>query len=169
MKTEYKDFAPRIGVSYSPGGEDGWSALGVGVFFNQDIGNARIRHGAQYRRPHSRGQRQSRERRNIFWNNALAAISGGAKAQITSPFAFVDAYSHRTSYTFEYLMNVQRQLSNNWVVEVGYLGSLSRHLYGFLDANQPIPGRPPSLRAPPLRSATPPATPSRSNSASSSW
>jgi hypothetical protein len=40
----------------------------------------------------------------------------------------------------EYLMNVQRQLSNNWVVEAGYLGSLSRHLYGFLDANQPIPG-----------------------------
>jgi hypothetical protein len=77
---------------------------------------------------------------NIFWNTALAAISGGAKAQITSPFAFVDAYSHRTPYTFEYLLNVQRQLPNNWVVELGYLGSLSRHLYGFRDANQPIPG-----------------------------
>ena len=77
---------------------------------------------------------------NIFWNTALAAIGGGAKAQITSPFAFVGAYSHRTPYTFEYLLNIQRQLGANWVVEVGYLGSLSRHLYGFRDANQPIPG-----------------------------
>ena len=40
----------------------------------------------------------------------------------------------------EYLLNLQRQLGSNWVVEVGYLGSLSRHLYGFRDANQPIPG-----------------------------
>jgi hypothetical protein len=77
---------------------------------------------------------------NIFWNTALAAISGGAKAQITSPFAFVAADSHRTPYTFEYLMNVQRQIGNGWVVEAGYLGSLSRHLYGFRDANQPLPG-----------------------------
>ena len=50
------------------------------------------------------------------------------------------ADSHATPYTFEYLLNLQRQLGANWVVEVGYLGSLSRHLYGFRDANQPIPG-----------------------------
>src|SRR5262249_28785551 len=77
---------------------------------------------------------------NIFWNNALAAVGGGAKAQITSPFAFVAADSHATPYTFEYLLNVQRQLGSNWVAEVGYLGSMSRHLYGFRDANQPLPG-----------------------------
>ena len=43
----------------------------------------------------------------------------------------------------EYLANVQRQFGNNWVLEVGYLGSLSRHLYGFLDGNQPFPGTTP--------------------------
>ena len=40
----------------------------------------------------------------------------------------------------EYLLNVQRQLSGNWVVEAGYLGSLSHHLYGFQNANSAIPG-----------------------------
>jgi Carboxypeptidase regulatory-like domain len=138
MKTEYKDFAPRIGVSYSPAPK--WVVrMGAGVFFNQDIGNA-LFDMARNIAGRIRVVNANAGTPNIFWNTALAAISGGAKAQITSPFAFVDAYSHRTSYTMEYLMNVQRQLSNNWVVEAGYLGSLSRHLYGFLDANQPIPG-----------------------------
>jgi hypothetical protein len=138
MKTEYKDFAPRIGISYSPASK--WVVrMGMGIFFNQDIGNA-LFDMARNIAGRIRVVNANAGTPNIFWNTALAAISGGAKAQITSPFAFVDAYSHRTSYTMEYLMNVQRQLSNNWVVEAGYLGSISRHLYGFLDANQPIPG-----------------------------
>ncbi|HXB74525.1 MAG TPA: TonB-dependent receptor [Candidatus Acidoferrales bacterium] len=138
MKTEYKDFAPRIGIAYSPASK--WVVrMGAGVFFNQDIGNA-LFDMARNIAGRIRVVNANAGTPNIFWNTALAAIGGGAKAQITSPFAFVDAYSHRTSYTMEYLMNVQRQLSNNWVVEAGYLGSLSRHLYGFLDANQPIPG-----------------------------
>ncbi len=138
MKTEYKDFAPRIGVSYSP--DSKWVVrVGVGVFFNQDIGNA-LFDMARNIAGRIRVVNQNAGIPNIFWTNALAAISGGAKAQITSPFAFVDAYSHRTSYTAEYLVNVQRQLAGNWVLEAGYLGSLSRHLYGFLDANQPLPG-----------------------------
>ena len=136
MQTEYKDFAPRIGISYSP--DSKWVVrAGFGLFYNQDIGNAifdmarniagRIRVNSNVGTP------------TIFWNNALARRNG-AKAQMPSPFAFVAAYSHRTSYTMEYLLNVQRQLCGNWVVEAGYLGSLSRHLYGFQDANQPIPG-----------------------------
>ena len=40
----------------------------------------------------------------------------------------------------QYLLNVQRQLGANWSVEVGYLGSQSRHLYGFQNINQALPG-----------------------------
>jgi len=39
----------------------------------------------------------------------------------------------------QFLVNVQRQLTNNWLIEAGYLGTLSHHLYGFQDANQAIP------------------------------
>jgi hypothetical protein len=39
----------------------------------------------------------------------------------------------------EYLVNVQQQVGNTWAFEAGYLGTLSRHLYGFQDANQAIP------------------------------
>ena len=78
----------------------------------------------------------------LFWSNALAAAAGGANPQITSPFAFEAKYSHNTSYTWEYLANVQRQFGN-WVMEAGYIGSVSHHLFGFLDGNQPFPGTTP--------------------------
>ena len=136
MRTEYKDFAPRFGISYSPDSKWVFRA-GFGLFYNQDIGNAifdmarniagRIRINSNVGTP------------TIFWNNA-APGGNGAKAQLPPPYAFVAAYSHRTPYTMEYLLNVQRQLSGNWVVEAGYLGSLSHHLYGFQNANSAIPG-----------------------------
>ncbi|MFZ0589126.1 MAG: hypothetical protein WAM39_01465 [Bryobacteraceae bacterium] len=42
-------------------------------------------------------------------SNALSA-GNSSTAQVTDPYAFVDAYSHRTPYTMEYLLNIQRQL-----------------------------------------------------------
>ena len=141
MKTQYFNFAPRIGIAYSPTSK--WVArMGFGTFYNQDIGNA-VFDMARNIAGRIRVTNNVAGTPNIFWGNALAAVGGGAKAQITSPFAFVDAYSHKTPYTFEYLLNIQRQLANNWLVEFGYLGSLSRHLYGFRDANQPAPGTTP--------------------------
>ena len=48
--------------------------------------------------------------------------------------------SHETPRTWQYLVNVERQLGANWSVELGYLGSQSRHLYGFQTLNQAGPG-----------------------------
>jgi hypothetical protein len=39
-----------------------------------------------------------------------------------------------------YLLNVQRQLDRNSILEVGYNGSFSRHLQGLMDPNAPLPG-----------------------------
>lgn len=47
---------------------------------------------------------------------------------------------HRTTYAMQYLFNIQRQLTQNWALEAGYLGGGSRHLQGFQDVNQAIPG-----------------------------
>jgi hypothetical protein len=136
MKTQYTNFAPRIGISYSPGSK--WVVrLGYGWFYNQDIGNAVFdmsrNIAGRFRVNSSNGVP------TLFWSNALAAGSG-ATAKVTTPYAFVDAYSHRTPYTMQYLANVQRQLGETLVLEVGYLGSVSHHLYGFQNANESIPG-----------------------------
>ena len=141
MRTEYKDFAPRVGIAYSPGAK--WVLrTGFGMFFNQDQGNA-VFDMARQIAGRLRVTNQVPGTANVFWNNALAAVVSGAKPQITNPQGFVNAYSHRSSYTMEYLLNIQQQLSDNLVVEGGYLGSASRHLYGFQDANPKTPGTTP--------------------------
>jgi hypothetical protein len=47
---------------------------------------------------------------------------------------------HHTTYVMQYLFNIQRQITPNWALEAGYLGGTSRHLQGFQDVNQSIPG-----------------------------
>src|SRR5207244_7301743 len=109
-----------------------------GLFYNQDVANsmyfdlsrniaARVTLTSDIGNP------------NLLWNNAIPG-GNGATAQVPPPYAYVAAYDHATSYTMQYLLNIQRQFGTNWVVETGYLGSESHHLYGFLNANQAVPG-----------------------------
>src|SRR5208283_4039270 len=75
----------------------------------------------------------------LTWSNAVPGGSS-AIAQIPPPQAFAMSYDHHTSYAMQFLLNVQRQLPGNWLIEAGYLGGESHHLYGFQDANQAPPG-----------------------------
>src|ERR1035438_4648590 len=136
MNTSYRDFAPRIGIAYSPNAKTA-VRLGWGVFYNQEIGNAyfdlarniagRVTLTSNTGTP------------SLFYGNAIPGGSG-ATANVPSPFAYAMAPDHRTSYAMQYLLNVQHQLGANWALEVGYLGGASRHLQGFQDVNQAIPG-----------------------------
>ncbi len=136
MNTSYHDFAPRVGVAYSPGSKTVIRA-GWGMFYNQEIGNAyfdlarniagRVTLTSDSGAP------------SLFYSNAIPGGSG-AVANVPSPYAYAMAPDHHTTYVMQYLLNIQRQLTSNWAIEVGYLGSLSRHLQGFQDVNQAIPG-----------------------------
>jgi hypothetical protein len=140
MLTDYRNWAPRVGVSWSPDTKLVVRA-GVGIFYNQDIGNAYfdMARNIAGRVTQTSGQNGGTVGvPNLFYSNSVPGGSG-AVAQIPPPYAFVDAYDHRTSYTMQYLLNVQRQFGSNTVIEAGYLGNESHHLYGFQDANQAIP------------------------------
>jgi hypothetical protein len=52
---------------------------------------------------------------NLFYSNAVRGGSG-AVAQIPPPYAYADAYDHRTSYTVQYLLNVQRKFGSRTVI-----------------------------------------------------
>ena len=106
---------------------------GFGIFYNAGHRQRRVlRHGPQYRGP--RGPHHD-ARTPITWSNAIPGGSGTV-VQVPPPFAWAAAYDHATPYTMQYLLNVQRQFGGDWVVEVGYLGSQSHHLYGFQNINQ---------------------------------
>jgi hypothetical protein len=139
MQTHYNNFAPRLGISYALGNNT-VIRTGFGMFYTQDIGNAVFFDLAR-----TIGARVTLASDNgvptLFWNNAIPGGSG-AVAQIPPPYAYAAAYSHNSSYTMQYLLNIQRQIGQSWMVEAGYLGSSSRHLYGFQDANQAVPIKP---------------------------
>src|SRR5437870_5361571 len=116
METKYKNFAPRIGISYALGDKTvirtGW-----GVFYNQDIGNAmyfdltrniaaRITLTSDIGNP------------SLVWNNAIPG-GNGAIAQVPPPYSYVAAYDHATSYTMQNLLNIQRTFGPNWAVATG--------------------------------------------------
>ncbi len=136
VQTDYNDFAPRVGITYSPTSK--WVVrAGAGMFYNQDTGNPRFdmaRNIAGRIRSNSDPNVP-----NLFWNNALSNISGGVP-QITRPYAFANKYERRTPYTWEYVFNVQRELGHDWVMEIGYLGSLSRRLEFLRAVNEALPG-----------------------------
>ncbi len=135
LKTSHRDFAPRVGIAYSPDSKT-VVRVGWGIFYNQEIGNAWF---DLARNIGGRVTLQSTSGTpSIFWSNAVPA--GGTYANVPSPYAYAMNPDHRTSYSMQQLLNVQRQLTPNWALEVGYLGGSSRHLYGFQDANQGIPG-----------------------------
>ena len=136
VQTDYNDFAPRIGITYAPTSK--WVVrTGAGMFYNQDTGNPRFdmaRNIAGRIRVNSDLQNPT-----LFWSNALANIGGGT-AQIKRPYAFANKYERRTPYTWEYLLNVQRELGHDLVVEFGYLGSISRKLEFLRAVNESLPG-----------------------------
>ena len=143
LDTKYKNFAPRVGIAYALNDKTVIRS-GFGLFYVQDIGNAMYFDLAR-----TLGARVDLTWGNaatptLGWANSIPGGSGGI-AQIPPPYGLAAAYSHNTSYTMQYLLNVQRQFGANWVVEAGYLGSESHHLYGFQNMNQAVPGTTGSL------------------------
>ena len=141
MNTQYVNLAPRLGISYSPN-----SRLvirtGYGIFYNQDIGNAyfdmarNIAGRVTYTNADSTPKIYGNS--NLTWNNA-APGGGGAIALLPPGTAYSNAVSHKTSYSEQFLFNIQQQVGQDWSFELGYQGALHRHLYGFRNANQATP------------------------------
>lgn len=144
LQTKYKNFAPRVAIAYSPDNKT-VVRTGFGIFYMQDTGNASYFDMARNLSARVDLTWGDPATPALRWNNAIPGGGGGAIAQIPPTVGFVAAYDHATSYTMQYLLNVQRQFGANWMVEVGYLGSASRHLYGFQNVNQAVPGTTGSL------------------------
>jgi hypothetical protein len=151
--TRWNNIAPRVGVAYSPDSKTVVRAA-WGEFFMQDGANS-----SYFDMARNIGVRLTLTETTLgttwgpgsgnltglpaTWANAATpAGSGGVGPAFSPPYAYANQYNHLTSYTEQYLVNVQRQLSADLAVEVGYLGSESHHLYGFQNTNQGPGGNP---------------------------
>jgi hypothetical protein len=140
LDTQYLNLAPRLGISYSPTSKT-VIRTGFGIFYIQDIGNAyfdmarniagRVTFtNVNVNAPYGNS--------NLGWANA-APGGTGAVSNLGPSTAFTNAVSHKTSYTEQFLLNIQQQVGQNWSFEIGYQGALSRHLYGFKNINSITP------------------------------
>ncbi len=138
VNTDKNDWAPRVGLSWSP--TDKWVIrTGAGMFYSQDTGNPRFdmaRNLAGRLRDNS-----SQQFPNLTWNNALASIAGGV-ANVFRPYTFANPYDRRTPYSNQFMFNVQRELAAGSLLEVGYLGSVSHRLESLRAVNEALPADP---------------------------
>jgi hypothetical protein len=140
MQTDYTDFAPRLGISYTPTPTVVVRA-GYGVYYNHDIANARfdVARNLAGRVTNTSGGGTPGVA-TINWSNAVGSIGGGGTvASIPPPYSYTNQYAHRTAYSEVFLLDVQKQVGKDWVFEAGYMGNVSRHLYGFQNANYSVP------------------------------
>ena len=136
VSTDYLNFAPRIGLSYSPTSSIVVRA-GYGLYFDHDTANARfdVARNLAGRVTLSSGGGAAGVA-TLGWGNAIATGQG---AVIPPPYSYANQYENKTENTEIYLLDIQKQVGQNWQFEAGYLGSQSHHLNGFRNANYTVP------------------------------
>jgi len=145
VKTDNLNFAPRIGATWNPTPK--WVfRSGFGIFYSQDTGNPRF---DVARNLAGRTRFESDNNTLYTFQTAFASLAGTV-ANVTTPYAFANAYDRRTPRTMTYLLNVQRELPGSTVVEFGYLGSLSHHLESLRAVNEALPGTTPTATRTPF-------------------
>jgi len=147
IQPDKNDFGPRLGIAWNP--KPKWSIrTGAGVFYSAEVSNTRFDLA-----------RLLGGRSQIAGPNNLPTVTmqnflggqAGAITQLATPWSWAMLPDTRDSYTLQYVFNVQHELNQWTVLEVGYMGSLSRRLWGLIDANEPVPsasGSAASTRAP---------------------
>jgi len=136
ITTDRNNFAPRIGIAYSPSQQ--WSIRGgFGVFFAQESKNS------IFDMSRAAGGRAN----PIIDQQGVPALTYSNyinTAQLPVRFApgltWGADYNLRTTYSMQYLVNVQRTLGRNSVLEVGYTGNVARKVNYLVNANAPLPG-----------------------------
>ena len=142
VNPDNNNFAPRLGLSYSP--TDRWTVrAGAGIFYVQDAGNptfdmARNQAGRDLLITNI-------ERRNANMNDpwafarANASCTGWSGTCLLAPQILGNIQNMRTPMVIQWLFNLQRELAKNMVLEVGYQGNEAHKLPRFRVYNQPVP------------------------------
>jgi hypothetical protein len=136
VNTDYTDFAPRIGIAWSPSSR--WSIrTGFGIFYSQETANSKfdVNRGTAGRLtdlPDPRGKITL-----TYGNSFSTAI---LPVQLNPGLTWAIDQNIGTSYAMTYLFNVQRQFGNGTTLEVGYQGMQDRHLQNQQNADAGVPG-----------------------------
>jgi hypothetical protein len=137
INTQYTNFAPRLGIAWSPSTK--WAVrTGFGFFYSQESKNSifDLNRGL--------GGRTGQVTPTTYGMPTFGYTNfiNTAALPVNIPVGLTWGADHNlpTTYTMQYLFNVQREFGNSTTLEVGYNGSESRHLDNLINAAAPLPG-----------------------------
>lgn len=135
--TDKHQFGPRIGISYSASKKTVIRG-GFGMFYEPETSGGRINlNMLPFRLAETVNQTQNVVPTRTLSNFFLGTALGSAQASPT----LVPSKTHLdVGYNEHYSLGVQQQLTNNDVLEIGYVGNHGVHLNGTNDFNDPTPG-----------------------------
>ncbi len=135
INTNYRNFAPRFGIAYSP--SDKWSIrTGFGIFYSEESKNSIFDLSRGFGGRTTTLVQHNYDVPTFSYTNFINTAS----LPVTVPISLVwGANSHLpTATTMQYIFNVQRTIGQSSSLEIGYTGSLSRHLAYLSNQNQGI-------------------------------
>src|ERR1017187_1572861 len=145
VNSDHKDFAPRLGVAWSPTNK--WTVrAGAGVFYTQDTGNPVFDMARSLSGKYQVTANIATHNLTFEFPFSAGASPCGALAPpllcVPTPTLVNTYYIRKTPYVEMYELNVQRQLGNNTSLEIGYLGTQGHYLprYVYFNAAAPGPG-----------------------------
>jgi hypothetical protein len=136
IKTDWNNLAPRLGIAYSPSPK--WSfRAGFGVFYSQESKNS------IFDMNRATGGRANPivdtfDIPRLTYNNYIDATQ--LPVRFPPGLTWGADYNLPTTYSLQYLFNVQRAVGQNSTLEVGYTGNQTRKLNYLINANAPLPG-----------------------------
>ncbi len=135
--TNFLNFAPRIGIAYSPSSK--WVVrTGFGIFFDQESKNSIFDTNRNQAGRFTSNQNTHLAPTFTYTN----FISTAQLPVVINPSGLSWGVDPQlpTTYTSQWLFNVQRQFGAGTTLEVGYNGNESTHTNYLTNENQAIPG-----------------------------
>jgi hypothetical protein len=139
IQTDWRDFAPRFGVAYSPTSK--WVLrTGFGIFYDQDSKNSifDMERSLAGRDTAYGNYGENAGAPNLTMQNFISTSE--LPIQIAPGTIWGTQYNLPITYSEEYLANVQRQIGTSTTIEAAYTGMLDRHVSVLNNLNSPIPG-----------------------------
>jgi outer membrane receptor protein involved in Fe transport len=164
VEKDWNNWAPRLGIAYSPSATDGWMGsllgdrktvirAGFGVYYGAVIGDTALQ---QLTAPGFNGTNSfffpaSGTLANPFGPDPFPAF-GGNQGQVPNPFEATEAFIFaplsqfsrstnpfiRTPYTYQMNFTVERAFKEDYVASVSYVGSIGRKLYALEQVNPAV-------------------------------